>query len=415
MITKQELAEIIQDEKILDKAQVGILREKYLTQITPFLERKEIIILKGIRRSGKSTIMKQLMAWLIKEKNATLDGLLYINLEDYRLIDSLNFELLEQLLQSNKGNGRFYVFIDEVQLIPKWEKWVRTHYDQNKGIKFIISGSCASLLDKEYATALTGRNVTFQIKPLSFEEFILFKDHKKPKAFLDEYLNYGGFPEVALEENDEIKKKLLQQYMDDILNKDIINRHNIRDARQVYLLAKYLTSNVGQKTSFNKIAKAFGLSVDTVMRFVQFMVDAYLIVEVPYHSYSVKVKYDKTKLPKYYIADNGLINIMDMQFSKNLDKKYENAVFIRLNEKFDLTYWQDEKEVDFVFENTGLNVTATDDVPVREWAGLTCLRETDKNIKALILVTPALSKQEKGVNVIPLLSFLLRSNLESRE
>ncbi|MFH1520109.1 MAG: DUF4143 domain-containing protein, partial [Candidatus Micrarchaeota archaeon] len=205
----------------------------------------------------------------------------------------------------------------------------------------------------------------------------------------------------------EMKKRLLKQYIDDIINKDIVNRHNIRDARQVLLLAKYLNSNVGQKISFNKIAKAFGLSVETVIRYVQYMIDSYLICEVPFHSYSVKVKYDKTKQPKYYVADNGLINIMDIEFSRNLDKKYENTVFLKLSEKYSLTYWQDEKEVDFVFESTGVNVTATDKIAARELEGLRKLREDDKNIKNLLLVTPKTSKYEEEINIIPLLDFLM--------
>lgn len=407
MINKEELTQIINEEKPLTKAQIGVIREKYLAEIMPFVERKEVIILKGIRRSGKSTIMKQMMHSLVKEKGVAVEDIIYINIEDYRLINDLDLHLLEQLLELRPNKTvRFYLFIDEIQLIPKWEKWVRTYYDRNDGIKFIISGSCASLLDKEYATALTGRNITFQIKPLSFIEFLEFKKDKKSETLLEEYLELGGFPEVVLEENKEMKKRLLKQYIDDIINKDIVNRHNIRNARQVLLLAKYLNSNVGQKTSFNKIAKAFGLSVETVIRYVQHMIDAYLICEVPFHSYSVKVKYDKTKQPKYYVADNGLINIMDIEFSRNLDKKYENVVFLKLSEKYSLTYWQDENEVDFVFENTGINVTATDKIAARELEGLKKLKETDKNVKNLVLITPNTSKQEGEINIARLLNFL---------
>lgn len=407
MITEEELTQIINEGRSLTKAQIGVARKRYMAEIMPFLERKEIIIIKGIRRSGKSTIMKQMMNALVKEKHTSIDDIVYINLEDYRLINDLSLQLLERLLESRPNkNAKFYLFIDEIQLITNWEKWVRTYYDKSIGVKFIISGSCASLLDKEYATALTGRNVTFQVKPLSFVEFLSFKKDKNQQKLLEEYLELGGFPEIVLETNGDMKKRLLKQYMDDILNKDIINRHNIRDARQVLLLAKYINSNVGQKTSFNKIAKAFGMSVETIIRYVQYMIDAYLICEVPFHSYSVKVKYDKAKQPKYYIADNGLINIMDIEFSKNFDKKYENAVFLKLSEKYGLTYWQDGKEVDFIFENTGVNVTAADKIAAREFDGLEQLKEKDKNIKNLILVTQNTSKQEDKIKVVSLLNFL---------
>jgi predicted AAA+ superfamily ATPase len=376
------------------------------------LNRKEIIIIKGIRRSGKSTIMKQIMDKLVKT-GVKITDIVYINLEDYRLINQLDLQLLEKLLEFRiNKNTTFYIFIDEIQLITRWEKWVRTHYDKNKDIKFIISGSCASLLDKEYATALTGRNITFQIKPLSFNEFRMFKKDKNAVALLDEYLELGGFPEVVLEDNKEMKRRLLKQYMDDILNKDIINRYNIRDSRQVILLAKYISTNVGQKTSFNRIAKAFGLSVETVIRYIQHMIDAYLIFEVPFHSYSVKVKYDRTKQPKYYVADNGLINIMDIEFSRNLDKKYENAVFLKLSEKYGLTYWQDEKEVDFVYETIGVNVTATDNIANREFEGLRKLKEKDKTIKNLMLITQNTLRHDEEIKIVSLLNFLMNENMQ---
>lgn len=402
MISTKDLLQIIEKNRELDKKQLGVQRKKYLSEVLPFLDRKETIILKGIRRSGKSTIMKQIMQILIKEKKVSKGNIIYVNLEEYKFLESLDLELLDALLNfwSNKKQ-RLYLFLDEIQLIPKWEKWVRTYYDRQENIKFIVSGSCSSLLDQEYSTALTGRNITFKINPLSFNEFESFNG-----GDLDDYLEFGGFPEIVLEQDKNVKKKLLKQYIEDIVNKDIINRHGIRNSRQVYLLIKYLSSNTGQKVSFNKIAKSFGLSVETVIRYIQYMVEAYLIYEVPFHSYSVKVKYDKSKSAKYYVADNGFINILDVDFSKNIDKKYENSVFLKLKEQYDPTYWQGEKEVDFVFEKTGVNVTASDKIAKREFEGLVELNKKDKNIENLILVTSNLEKQKDEINLISLKSFL---------
>lgn len=406
MISKENLIAILESERSITPDQLGLLREKYLSRMAPFLERKEVMVLKGVRRSGKSTLMKQLMYFLVEKKLAARDEIAYISLEDYRLADSLTIHLLEQILElGEKKKGRAYLFLDEIQLISGWEKWVRTVYDRGRGVKFIISGSSASLLEKEYSAALTGRNITFQIRPFSFDEIAVFKE-KKGNALLAEYLEFGGFPEVVLASGASTKKSLLNQYLSDIINRDIINRYGIRNARQVYLLAKYITSNVGQKISFNRIAKSFGLSVETVIRYVSYMEDAYLISEVPFHSYSVKTKYDQAKLQKIYLCDNGFINIMEASFSQNLDKKYENAVFIKLQERYSPTYWQDAKEVDFVFNKTGLNVTASDRIAPRELDGLKQIRKSDKNIERSILVTPNTSKNEGDVEIIPLASFL---------
>jgi hypothetical protein len=402
MISNEEISQIIEKNRELDKKQLGVKRKEYLSEIMPFLDRKETIILKGIRRSGKSTIMKQIMQILIKEKKVSKDNIIYVNLEEYKFLESLDLELLDALLNfwGNKKQ-KLYLFLDEIQLIPKWEKWIRTYYDRQENIKFIVSGSCSSLLDQEYSTALTGRNITFKVNPLSFTEFETFKGGN-----LEDYLEFGGFPEIVLEQDKYVKKKLLKQYIEDVVNKDIINRHGIRNSRQVYLLIKYLSSNTGQKVSFNKIAKSFGLSVETVIRYIQYMVEAYLIYEVPFHSYSVKVKYDKSKSAKYYLADNGFMDILGVGFSKNVDKRCENSVLLKLKEQYDPTYWQGEKEVDFVFEKTGLNVTVSDKIAKREFEGLIEIKKKDKNIEKLVLINPSLDKQENDIMLVPLKSFL---------
>src|SRR3989344_8123212 len=137
----------------------GITREKYLQEIYPYLERKEVLVLKGIRRSGKSTIMQQLMKELIKRGKVGKEQLLYLNLEDYNFAQNLKISLFDEVIESykehTKNKKKIYFFIDEVQKIPDWERWIRTKYDLKENIKFIVSGSSASLLSKELSTLLT--------------------------------------------------------------------------------------------------------------------------------------------------------------------------------------------------------------------------------------------------------------------
>lgn len=386
-------------EKEMD---TGIKREIYIGKISPYLERREVVVLKGIRRSGKSTIIKQLICGLIKS-GVNKKQILYLNLEDYGFANNLNIELFDEVLDAYKGYSRnkerIYLFIDEIQKIPSWEKWIRTKYDLNENIKFVITGSSASLLSKELSTLLTGRNLSFIIMPLSFNEFIYFAED----GTLEEYMKYGGFPEVVLEKSGEKKSYLLQQYFEDIIHKDIIDRYNIRNTKQIMNLARYLISASGSKVSVNKLSKVFGIAKDTLQTYINYMMDAYLLSEVPYFSYSAKVKHDVSKLPKLYCLDNGFVNIANVKYSKNMGQMFENTVFVKLAEKHkEISYWcETGSEVDFIAEKTAINVTAADKIPERESKGLDDFSKKYKGFSLLII-----SRSLKGDNTLPVLEFL---------
>lgn len=383
------------------KIDAGIKRGVYLKKILPYLERKEIVVLKGIRRCGKSTIVKQLINELIKS-GVDKKQILYLNLEDYGFANDLTIGLFDSVLESykkySKNKKGIYFFIDEVQKIPSWEKWLRTKYDLNEGIKFVITGSSASLLSKELSTLLTGRNISFTIMPLSFNEFYYFT-----KGNIDEYMRFGGFPEVALEKSEEKKLYLLQQYFEDIIHKDIIDRYSIRNTKQIMDLARYIISSSGAKLSINKLSKVFGIAKDTMQTYINYMIDAYLLFEVTYFSYSAKVKHDVSKLPKLYCLDNGFIGIVNIKYSKNLGQMFENTVFIKLAENYkEISYWGELKsEVDFIVEKTAINVTSADNILERESKGLEDFNKKHKGFD-LKIITKSLKKD----NTIPLLEFL---------
>lgn len=384
------------------KVDSGLLRRRYVDKIYPYIDRKEVLVLKGIRRSGKSTIVKQLIDRLI-EKGADKKQILYLNLEDYNFANDLEIKLFEDVLNAYRkytGNRKkVYLFIDEIQKIGGWEKWIRTKYDLKENIKFVITGSSASLLSRELSTLLTGRNISFRIMPLSFNEFLEFSKTKS----LEEYLQLGGFPEVVLERDKEKKNRLLSQYFEDIVHKDIIDRYNIRNAKQLKEIARYLVSTAGSKVSFNKLSKVFGLSKYTISLYMGYMADAYLLHEVPYFSYSAKTKHDVTKLPKFYVTDNGLVSVADIKYSKNRGRMFENTVLIKLLEKFDeISYWSELKsEVDFIVDRKAINVTATNRVHERERRGLEDFTKKHRNFSTLV-ITESLTKD----NMIPLVTFL---------
>jgi len=386
-------------EKDMD---VGIRRKSYIRKLYPYLERKEVIVLKGIRRSGKSTLVKQLMAELVKE-GVSKKQILYLNLEEYGFADSLTVDLFEEVLKAyaeySRNKDKIYFFIDEVQKIPSWEKWIRTKYDLDENIKFVITGSSASLLSKELSTLLTGRNISFIIMPLSFNEFVEFRKG----GSLEEYMEFGGFPEVVLEKSKEKKMTILQQYFEDIIHKDIIDRYEIRNTKLVMDLARYLVSASGAKLSVNKLSKIFGVAKDTLQTYINYMMDAYLLFEVTYFSYSMRIKHDVSKLPKIYCMDNGFINITNVKYSKNLGQMFENTTFIKLAEKHkEIGYWSElNSEVDFIVERTAINVTSTDKIPKREFIGLEEFSKKNKGFLP-ILISNSL---ERG-NIISLKKFL---------
>ncbi|MEK6816062.1 MAG: ATP-binding protein [Nanoarchaeota archaeon] len=384
----------------------GIRRDNYIGQIMHMMKRKEIIVLKGIRRSGKSTIMKQIMNELIGS-DVKRQQILYLNLEDYQFKDSLDVNLFELALESylnySKNKGKIYYFIDEIQNVRGWERYLRTKYDRGDNIKFIITGSNASLLSKELSSLLTGRNITFQVRTLSFPEFRMFSRNGK----IDEYLTYGGFPEVVLEKDDVNKKVLLQQYFEDIINKDIISRHSIRNVEMVFNLARYVIENSGRKTSLNKLGKSFGVSDDTISTYLSYMMDSFLIVKVPFFSYSLKKRHSAAAQPKYYATDNGLVNVCSLKFSEDLGKKYENSVFLRIyNLTSDISYWSGENEVDFIYDKKAVNVTSGETIPEREFEGLDEFSKTNKGFK-LVLIAKKGSVAKDGIEVLSFEDFMM--------
>ncbi|MEM4397073.1 MAG: ATP-binding protein [Candidatus Woesearchaeota archaeon] len=407
MIEKAELINILEDWNLWShEIETGIIRETYLKNILPYIERKEILAIKGIRRSGKSTLMKQIMQMLLK-KGIKKEQLLYLNLEDFRLKKFLSIELLEFVLNTyleyTKNKKKIFFFIDEIHSIPKWETWIRTKYDLEKNIKFIITGSNASLLSKELSTLLTGRNLTFNVNVLSYKEYLYFNK----KGSILEYLEYGGFPEVVLEKDKLKKRIILQQYFEDIINKDIISRYKIRNTELLKNLASFILENSGNKISYNLLGKSFGVTDDTISTYISYMIDAFLISKVPFFTYSLKKRHGVIYLPKFYALDNGLISISNI--SKNFGRKLENAIFLKLFSKGkEIFYYSEKNEVDFIFDNNAINVTFDNSIKEREILGLIEFKRKYKKYN-LILINQNIN-EEGEIKKIPYEKFLYYFN-----
>ena len=393
----------------------------------------------GIRRCGKTFLMFSKIKELLKKVDKK--SIIYINFENRKLFplkkeyfnEIIEFIHFENLLD----NGKIYLFLDEVQKIDGWEKYIRSIYDEFKGkIKIFVSGSNASLLSKDYGTLLTGRHLSKTLMPLSFKEFLRFKkyeikkvltekDRANIKKFLEEYLDFGGFPEVVLSEN---KEQMLSQLFNDILTKDILSR-NIRKESTIEEFSYYLAGNVSSLLSFNKMANYFKsrgikISVPTIENYFKLIKNSFLFFDNLIFSYKIKDQFQNPR--KIYCIDNGIFNFIGLKFSRDYGKMYENAVFLKLKKKsFDnylinIFYWKNiqHEEVDFVIKE-GIKVIqliqacySIENVEIKK-REIKALIKASNELKCndLFIITKSYENEEKidnkKIKFIPLWKWLL--------
>ncbi len=388
-------------------------------------EVKEITIITGIRRSGKSTLMYQIIQTLLK-KNISPKQILFVNLEDKKLEKDTLDDIYLSYRENMNADKKAFIFLDEIHRKKDWESWIRKKYDLKTNDKFIISGSSSYLLKREYSTLLTGRNITFEVFPLNLEEFLSFKGLtidkenairgvilEKTKILLiknvSEYLSLGGFPEIILKQ-EPYKLKILEQYFDDILYKDIVDRYNL-NSQKAKDLALFFTTNFTGLISLRNVRNALKLSYDTIKDYLAYFKEAFLFFTVDHFSYSFKEQ--KTLPSKIYCIDNGLRNAVSFLYSKDEGKLAENLVFIELKRRNQQPYyWKNKGEVDFVIKNkdqslTAINITFTDEISEREIKSLLDFKDKFKKTSKLILITKDTEKQEKEIDYVPLWKWLL--------
>lgn len=336
----------------------GISREPYLELFEKLKTTEQVIFITGVRRSGKTTLMRQYINNLIEKGNDRRNNL-YINFEEPKFIDDLSVRFLidahEAFLEIIQPTIKPGIFLDEIQNIKGWERFVRALHEKGSADIF-VSGSSAKLLSKELGTALTGRHVDIQVYPLTFMEFLHFNNLSITskldilsnriiiRQMLRKYLVSGGFPQVVLSQE---KNDILRGYFNDILLRDIAERYKIKKIDKLRSLAKYFLTNISTLTSFRKIANFIGISLDSVERFSYYLRDAYLIFFINRFSYSLKEQQVNPK--KVYAIDQGLHNILGFKFSEDLGKLYENTVFLELHRKGDeIYYYKARHECDFI-------------------------------------------------------------------
>ena len=331
MVLKSEIEQAYFTQQKIIKAKVEFAPRTYLNKIKG--KGSHIEVLSGIRRCGKSTLMKLLMQKIKKP-------IAYFNFEDARIngFEVNDFQKLDEII----GKGKAAYFFDEIQNIASWEIFVRQLHE--RGEKVYITGSNASLLSKELGTRLTGRQLRHELFPFSFQEFLVFKKLKYTVAAFEKYMELGGFPEYLRDPNPEVLQTLLR----DIVLRDIAIRYGIKNSKTLMDLTLYLISNIGKEVSYNNLKKTFNIgSANSVSDYLTWLEDTYVLFYLPRFSWSAKSVAINPR--KVYAIDNGLVNANSLSFSKDKGRLLENLVYQYLRQKqYQLFYFRENKECDFV-------------------------------------------------------------------
>jgi len=315
------------------KQELGIDRDMSLKMLPKFAT-----IISGVRRCGKSTLARQYL------RNTST--VYYIRFEDIGLtgFELNDFNKAEEVFNEMFGKGGIY-FFDEIQNIEGWENYIRQLID--RGEKVIITGSNATMLSRELGTKLTGRHLSGELYPFSYNEFLKLRDSKHSLQLFDEYLGKGGFPEY-LKTNDP---SVMRNLSHDIFYRDIMQRNELRSETAIKMLLSYVISNIGKETSYNKLKDLTGVgSVNSVSQFIHHFEMAYMLFELRKFEYSVKKQMVNPK--KLYCVDNGLISQNAFSFSENKGRMLENLVFLQFKrEGKELYYHRGRYECDFVIKD----------------------------------------------------------------
>jgi len=352
MISKERLKEILVDQrKAILSRNMGVERE-ILEEIARKIRLPHVIVITGIRRCGKSTILRQIVKKFYGDED-----FYYVNFEDERLMDfkAEEFNSLYECLIELFGNKKTF-FLDEVQNIDKFESFVRRFSED--GFKFFITGSNAKLLSRELGTKLAGRHVDINAKPFSFREYLLLKEAKfeknmvystqervKLKKYFEDYFIKGGMPEYLIYDDLEI----LSRIYEDIVIKDILVRHNLSDVVSLKSVYKYLLNVYSNKFSYNFIKNETGLgSVNTAKNYIEYLRDTYFAIILNKFDYSTKKQIVNDK--KIYLLDNGFIQLATSRGAKERGWALENLVCSILMDGRELFYYSGKNECDFIVQ-----------------------------------------------------------------
>ncbi len=339
-----------------------IYKRKLVDDVLTYLDSKQAIVIYGARQVGKSSLLKYLI------KNYITENVFYFDLELKELLELCNKgaeEVYKYLLQRGADEKkRIYLIIDEIQYMENPSNLIKILHDHYPNIKLLVSGSSTFEIKKKFKESLAGRTVNFELYPLSFEEFLIFKDRiyklseENTKSINDElvllaeeYIKFGGYPQIILENSEEKKKVYLSQIINTYIRKDIRDIGNIRDISSFNKLLEVLASQSGQILNVLELSNTLGINRGTSLEYLDLLENTFIIKRVkPFHK---NLRSELTKNPKVFILDTGMMHLLWLkEFPKIiLGNVFETFVFLELMKAGkNIHFWRttNKQEIDFI-------------------------------------------------------------------
>ncbi len=393
-----------------------IQRQDYIEKIKPFINNHIIKVLIGTRRSGKSTILKQIIDSLLND-GIPQENIVWINFELSDYFEITDIKKLEDYISCQIENveGRIYLFFDEIQVIPQWEKLINSYFAKEI-FDIYITGSNSKLLSGEFATYLSRRYVELNIYPFSFQEYIEYHEISDDyKSHFYNYLEDGGMPSTYNYKGDD-KNLVIMDLYNSIVLKDIIQRNNVKNVDLLDRIIRFVMYNIGQVFSANKIYKRLkqdmvNLSVNTIYKYLKFFENACLIYQVKREDLQGKkiLQYDE----KYYLSDLGFRQAIIGNNQRDITRVIENIVYIELLRRgYEITIGKvDNLEVDFVCKKQNKPIyiqvsylLASEETIEREFKPL---KNISDNYPKYVITMDNLDMSHEGIRHLNLLDFLL--------
>ena len=312
-----------------------IIRERYLKLIRPFYDQDLIKVLIGIRRSGKSVILTQIMDEL-KQKSIDSKHIIYMNFEDYDYEAYTDPQKLNDYIKEKiNDDEKYYIFFDEIQNVDKWERVVNS-LRATKNASIFITGSNSDLLSSDLATHIAGRYVSFKVTPFTFEEvceLLNVTDSRDIEDAFNDYIKWGGMPQRFMQNDDNSKRTYLYDIYDSIIMKDIVKRFNIKDINLLRRIITYILTTPSQVFSPDSLKKYMqsdfrNVSLETIYNYLDYIVRANLISKA--ERYDVRGKRILTGKYKYYLTDLGFTNVLSVGRKEQIGSYLENIVYNEL-------------------------------------------------------------------------------------
>ena len=395
-----------------------IKRELYLNKIRPFIDSDLIKVIIGIRRCGKSVLMKQIISE-IKEKHVDDAHIIYLNFEDLQFSFIENeMDLYRYIKDKIQDEGKYYLLFDEIQNVNNFEKAINS-FRATLNCSIFLTGSNGKLLSGELATHLSGRYVSFRIMPFSFKEMCKVKDISKDrvseKDFM-EYLNFGGMPQRFLMETESQVKIYLRDLYDSIVLRDIVLRSKVSDVDVLNRIVEYMVMNTSQTFSAKSISAYFEsisrkVSMDTIYQYLEHITNSLIFNKVM--RYDIRGKKILTRSDKFYLSDLGFAKINNTGFKTEIGALIENIVYNELiNRGYEVYVGKTVKgEIDFIVMNNGeksyyqaLYLLADEKVVDREFGAYESVRD---NFPKYVLSMDKLDFSRDGIVHKNILDFLL--------